>query len=154
MKADSAQIHKTLKEFFGYDSFKGDQEKIICHLLGGGDAFVLMPTGGGKSLCYQLPAILMDGTAIVVMMVPLMLSLVTAMNINLIHFGIVVALNIYIGMITPPVGITLLVGTKIAKTGVGSVFRSCLPFMMISLALLLIVTYIPDFSLLLPNLLG
>lgn len=97
---------------------------------------------------------MMDGTAIVVMMVPLMLSLVTAMNINLIHFGIVVALNIYIGMITPPVGITLLVGTKIAKTGVGSVFRSCLPFMMISLILLLIVTYVPSFSLLLPNLLG
>ena len=66
MKPDSAQIHRTLKEFFGYDSFKADQERIINHLLDGGDAFVLMPTGGGKSLCYQLPAILMDGTAIII----------------------------------------------------------------------------------------
>ena len=66
MKADSALIHKTLKEFFGYDAFKGDQERIITHLVGGGDAFVLMPTGGGKSLCYQLPALVMEGTAIVI----------------------------------------------------------------------------------------
>jgi len=66
MKADSALVHKTLKEFFGYDSFKGDQEKIITHLIEGGDAFVLMPTGGGKSLCYQLPALVMDGTAVVI----------------------------------------------------------------------------------------
>jgi len=62
----SAEIHRTLKEFFGYDTFKGDQEKVIEHLLDGGDAFVLMPTGGGKSLCYQLPALIMEGTAIVI----------------------------------------------------------------------------------------
>ena len=66
MPIDSATIHKTLKEFFGYDNFKGDQESVIRHLIDGGDAFVLMPTGGGKSLCYQLPALLMDGTAIVI----------------------------------------------------------------------------------------
>ena len=59
-------IHSKLKEFFGYDAFKGDQQSVINHLIQGGDAFVLMPTGGGKSLCYQLPALVMDGTAIVI----------------------------------------------------------------------------------------
>ena len=62
----SEQISRTLKEFFGYDNFKGGQEDVINHLLNGGDAFVLMPTGGGKSLCYQLPALIKDGTAIVI----------------------------------------------------------------------------------------
>ena len=66
MKDYTAEIHSTLKEFFGYDNFKGDQEQVINHLLNGGDAFVLMPTGGGKSLCYQLPALVAEGTAIVI----------------------------------------------------------------------------------------
>ena len=51
MVADTEKIRRTLKEFFGYDSFKGDQERIITHLINGGDAFVLMPTGAGKSHC-------------------------------------------------------------------------------------------------------
>ena len=59
-------LTKRLKHFFGFDNFKGDQEAIIRNLLAGNDTFVLMPTGGGKSLCYQLPSLIMEGTAIVV----------------------------------------------------------------------------------------
>ena len=66
MIATSEQIHRTLKDFFGFDSFKGEQETVIKSLLEGKDCFVLMPTGGGKSLCYQLPALMMEGTAIVI----------------------------------------------------------------------------------------
>lgn len=66
MTIDSSVLYSKLKEFFGFDSFKADQENVIKHLVDGNNAFVLMPTGGGKSLCYQLPALVMDGTAIVI----------------------------------------------------------------------------------------
>ena len=65
MQSSSQDLKSKLKEFFGYEHFKGDQEQIIRHLIAGNNAFVLMPTGGGKSLCYQLPALVMEGTAIV-----------------------------------------------------------------------------------------
>ena len=66
MNIDSAILHSKLKEFFGFDGFKAGQEEVINHLVSGKNAFVLMPTGGGKSMCYQLPALVMEGTAIVI----------------------------------------------------------------------------------------
>ena len=66
MATKKQNLTKALKKYFGFDKFKGDQEAIIQNVLNGRDTFVLMPTGGGKSLCYQLPSLLMDGTAIVI----------------------------------------------------------------------------------------
>jgi len=59
-------LKQALKSYFGFDSFKGDQEAVIENLLSGKNTFVIMPTGGGKSMCYQLPAVISEGTAIVV----------------------------------------------------------------------------------------
>src|SRR6185295_5704132 len=59
-------LGEALQKYFGYDNFKGDQEAVIKNVLDGNDTFVIMPTGGGKSMCYQLPALMSEGTAIVI----------------------------------------------------------------------------------------
>ena len=64
--AKKDNLTEELKKHFGFDTFKGNQRAIIENVLAGNDTFVLMPTGGGKSLCYQLPSLMMQGTAIVI----------------------------------------------------------------------------------------
>ena len=66
MTTEVLDLQASLKEFFGFDSFKGMQEQVISTILKGNDCFVIMPTGAGKSLCYQLPALISNGTAVII----------------------------------------------------------------------------------------
>ncbi len=87
-------LHDKLREYFGFSSFKGNQEAVINNVLAGKDTFVLMPTGGGKSLCYQLPALIMDGVAIVISpLIALMKNQVDAMRTFSTESGIAHFLN-------------------------------------------------------------
>lgn len=86
-------VYEALKNFFGFDHFKGSQEAVIRSVLAGHDTFVIMPTGSGKSLCYQLPAIISEGTAIVISpLIALMKNQVDAIR----NFGMELGLAHYL----------------------------------------------------------
>ena len=87
-------LHKKLKDHFGFTQFKGNQKAVIKNVLAGNDTFVLMPTGGGKSLCYQLPALMMEGCAIIISpLIALMKNQVDAMRAFSMEEGVAHFLN-------------------------------------------------------------
>lgn len=93
-KTDRNSLHDALKKHFGFSQFKGNQEEVIRNVMSGKDTFVLMPTGGGKSLCYQLPALMMEGTAIIISpLIALMKNQVDAMRTFSMEEGVAHFLN-------------------------------------------------------------
>ena len=99
------------------------------------------------NVIFLILGCLMEGNCIIVMMVPLLLTLVKSFGIDLLQFGVMSAINIYIGCITPPVGVSLLLGSKLGKTSIGGTFKAILPFLGISMVILILVTYWPSFTL-------
>ncbi len=94
MSSKDIDLHDALKKYFGFNKFKGLQEEVIKSILKGNDTFVIMPTGGGKSLCYQLPALIKEGTAIVVSpLIALMKNQVDAIRGISSEYGIAHVLN-------------------------------------------------------------
>ena len=94
MVLNEIDLHASLKKYFGFSNFKGLQEEVITNIIQGRNTFVIMPTGGGKSLCYQLPALIKEGTAIVVSpLIALMKNQVDALRGVSSHNGVAHVLN-------------------------------------------------------------
>lgn len=99
------------------------------------------------NVVFLILGCLMDCNSILVMMVPLLLTLVKAFDIDLLQFGVMAAVNVYIGCVTPPVGVSLLLGCKLGNTSMGKSFKAILPFLAIATVILILVTYWPEFTL-------
>ena len=99
------------------------------------------------NVVFLILGCLMDRNSILVMMVPLLLTLVKAFDIDLLQFGVMAAVNVYIGCVTPPVGVSLLLGCKLGNTSMGKSFKAILPFLAIATVILILVTYWPEFTL-------
>lgn len=99
------------------------------------------------NVVFLILGCLMDCNSILVMMVPLLLTLVKAFDIDLLQFGVMAAVNVYIGCVTPPVGVSLLLGCKLGNTSMGKSFKAILPFLAIATVILILVTYWPAFTL-------
>lgn len=99
------------------------------------------------NVVFLILGCLLDCNSILVMMVPLLLTLVKAFNIDLLQFGVMAAVNVYIGCVTPPVGVSLLLGCKLGNTSMGKSFKAILPFLAIATVILILVTYWPSFTL-------
>ncbi|MEG2071530.1 MAG: DEAD/DEAH box helicase, partial [Bacteroidales bacterium] len=94
MKSIEIDLYKELKKYFGFSQFKGLQEQVVNSIIDGNNTFVIMPTGGGKSLCYQLPALVLEGTAIVVSpLIALMKNQVDAIRALSSEIGVAHVLN-------------------------------------------------------------
>ena len=96
----------------------------------------------------------LDASSAIIVLVPLLLPLATVVGVNPLHFGIIMVVNLAIGLITPPVGLDLFVACNIAKISISDILRRLLPLLIVSLITLMLITYIPDISLLIPRLMG
>lgn len=106
------------------------------------------------NLLFLVIGMLMEANAAVIMMTPILLPLLTAFNIDLLQFGVVMCFNLCIGLVTPPVGLCLLIGNQIADTSLTKTLRAMMPMLIISIIVLLLITYIPALTTWLPTVLG
>jgi TRAP-type C4-dicarboxylate transport system permease large subunit len=103
------------------------------------------------NILFLIIGMLMEANAAIVMMTPLLTSLMTAYQIDPLQFGIVMSFNLCIGLVTPPVGLTMLMSTQIAETSVSKTMRSLMPMLLLSIAVLMLITYVPQITTWLPS---
>jgi C4-dicarboxylate transporter DctM subunit len=106
------------------------------------------------NILFLIIGMLMEANAAIVMMTPLLTSLMAAYQIDPLQFGIVMSFNLCIGLVTPPVGLTMLMSTQIAETSVSKTMRSLMPMLLLSIAVLMLITYVPQITTWLPSMIN